>query len=380
MTNTQQAKGLEGVVVADSSLGLVEGTEGRLSYRGYNIDDLAEKATFEEVVHLLWYGELPNGEQLQTFQAQLAAARALPDAAMRLVRDLPTTGASIDAVRTVVSALAMMDPDAEVITPAAVLDKAVVLTARLPTILAAYDRLRRNEEPIAPRADLGHAANLLYMLTGAEPAAEQVSALNSYLVMLAEHSLNASTFAARVAISTLSDYYAAITAAIAALKGISHGGANQKAMEMLMEIGAPDNVPTFVDNALATKRRLMGMGHRIYKTRDPRAVHLAKHSERLVAFTGDSRWHDIAARLDGISREHEYFNQRKLYPNVEFYSAPVLYMLGFAPDLMPALFACSRMGGWTAHILEQLADNRIIRPSAEYIGPPSRPWVALKDR
>ena len=380
MTNTQQAKGLEGVVVADSSLGLVEGTEGRLSYRGYNIDDLAEKATFEEVVYLLWYGELPNAGELQAFQDRLAAARPLPDAAMRLLRDLPATGAPIDALRTIVSALAMLDPDAEDIKPAAVLDKALVLTACLPTILAAYDRLRRNEEPIAPRTDLGHAANLLYMLTGAEPAAAQVNALNSYLVMLAEHSLNASTFAARVTISTLSDYYAAITAAIAALKGVSHGGANQKAMEMLMEIGAPDNVPSFVDNALATKRRLMGMGHRIYKTRDPRAVHLAKHSERLVALTGDSRWHDIAARLDALSREHEYFNQRKLYPNVEFYSAPVLYMLGFAPDLMPALFACSRMGGWTAHILEQLADNRIIRPSAEYIGPPRRPWVALPDR
>jgi citrate synthase len=381
MTATQQVKGLEGVVVATSTLSLVEGTEGRLSYRGYDIHDLAEQATFEEVTYLLWYGELPTPAQLVEFGQRLAPKRGLPDAALRILRDLPADGAPIDALRTLVSALGMFDRDVDDITPAGVLQKAEVLLARLPTILAAYDRLRHNQEPIPPRADLGHAANLLYMLNGEEPPAESVAALNSYLVMLAEHSLNASTFTARVAISTLSDYYCAITAAIGALKGISHGGANQKAMEMLMEIGSPDNVPAFVDNALATKRRLMGMGHRIYKTRDPRAIQLARHSQRLVEITGDARWHDTAARLDALSREHAYFNERKLYPNVEFYSAPVLYMLGFAPDLMPALFACSRITGWTGHILEQIADNRIIRPSAEYIGPaPPRPFVPLAER
>ncbi len=381
MAETQQAKGLEGVVVANSSLSLVEGTAGRLSYRGYSIDDLAQHATFEEVVYLLWYGELPTGSQLAAFNARLVAQRELPAGALRLLRDLPKEGAPSDALRTLVSALAMWDPDAENLAHDAVLDKALVLTARLPTILAAYDRLRGGEEPVAPRADLGHAANLLYMLTGKEPAPDAVSALESYLVMLAEHSLNASTFSARVTISAVSDYYAAITTAIGTLKGTAHGGANQKAMEMLLEIGAPENVQAYVDHALATKQRLMGLGHRIYKTRDPRAVHLARHSERLATLTGDRRWHDLAQTLDRLSREHEYFNQRKLYPNVEFYSAPVLYMLGFAPDLMPALFACSRIAGWTAHILEQLADNRIIRPSAEYTGPaPGRAWVPVGER
>ncbi len=381
MAETQQTKGLEGVVVASSSLSLVEGTEGRLSYRGYSIDDLAQHATFEEVVYLLWYGELPTEAQLAEFNSKLVAQRELPAGAMRLLRDLPKEGAPIDALRTIVSALALFDADAENLTHAAVLDKALTLTARLPTILTAYARLRDGQDPIAPRADLGHTANLLYMLTGKDPAPESVQALESYLVMLAEHSLNASTFSARVTISAVSDYYAAITTAIGTLKGTAHGGANQKAMEMMLEIGAPDKVQAYVDNALATKQRLMGLGHRIYKTRDPRAVHLARHSERLATLTGDRRWHEVAGALDALSREHEYFNQRKLYPNVEFYSAPVLYMLGFAPDLMPALFACSRIAGWTAHILEQLADNRIIRPSADYIGPaPGRAWVPVAGR
>ena len=381
MTTPPQAKGLEGIVVAQSAISLVQGTEGRLSYRGYDIADLAEHATFEEVTYLLWYGALPTQDELADFTARLAAQRTLPDEAMRVLRVLPTGGAPIDALRTIVSVRAMLDEDADNLAHDAVLEKALIVAARLPTVLAAYHRLREGQEPVEPRADLGHAANLLYMLTGEEPAQDAVRALESYLVMLAEHSLNASTFAARVTISTVSDYYAAITSALGALKGTAHGGANMMAMEMLLEIGAPANVEAFVDHALATKRRLMGMGHRIYKTRDPRAVALAVHSERLAALTGDHTWHDVAGRLDTVSRQHSYFSERNIYPNVEFYSAPVLYMLGFVPDLMPALFACSRIAGWTAHILEQLTDNRLIRPSAEYVGPqPPLPWVSLDDR
>ena len=383
MTSTQptQAKGLEGVVVANSSLSLVEGTEGRLSYRGYSIDDLATHSSFEEVVYLLWNGHLPTKAQFQDFEARLAEACPLPDGALRILHDLPHTGDPIDAMRTIVSALAMFDSGRSDLSAPAVEDMAICMISRMPVILTSYDRLRHGHEPIPPHPELGIAANLLYMLSGEKPSEAAAKAMDAYLILLAEHSLNASTFAARVAISTLSDNYAAITAALATLKGVLHGGANQKAMEMLQEIGEADNVPAFVDDAVAIKRRLMGMGHRIYKARDPRAAVLAVHSQRLVEATGEPRWHDVADRLDGISRTHNYFSERKLYPNVEFYSAPVLYMLGFAPDLMPAVFACSRVVGWTAHIIEQLADNRLIRPNADYIGPPPpQPWIPIEQR
>jgi len=375
-----QAKGLEGVVVGTSALSLVEGDIGRLSYRGYNIDDLAENSSFEEVTYLLWYGELPTAAQLADFSGRLKAQRGLPDLAGKILRTLPPTGAPIDALRTVVSALALADTDVDNTSRAAVLEKATRLAAQFPTIVAAYDRIRHGKEPVAPREDLGHAANFLYMLAGTAPREELAHAFNTYLVLAAEHSLNASTFAAMVTISTVSDYYSALVTAIGTLRGVSHGSANQKAMEMLMEIGAPDKVESFIDNALATKRRLMGMGHRIYKTRDPRAKHLAHHASSLAKLVDDSRWFDIASRIDVLSASHPYFAERKLYPNVEFYSAPVLYGLGLAPDLMPAAFAVSRIAGWTGHILEQLSDNRIIRPSVDYSGPAMRPYTPAKDR
>jgi citrate synthase len=233
---------------------------------------------------------------------------------------------------------------------------------------------------VAPNKELGHAANLLYMLKGEEPTKEDSSALNTYLVLAAEHSFNASTFTAKVVISTLSDYMSAVVAALCSLKGVSHGGANQKAMEMMMEIGSVENVEPFIDHALATKRKLMGMGHRIYKTYDPRAAQLNEHARIVAERSGNTRWYEIAKKIDQISRTHEYFASRKIYPNVEFYSAPLLYTLGFEPDMMPALFGCSRIAGWTAHVLEQLSDNRIIRPSVEYTGPAIRDYVAVKDR
>ncbi len=366
--------------MTSSRLSNVEGTEGRLSYRGYSIDDLAEHSSFEEVAYLLWFGELPTTEQLITFSAEMRAGRELPDLAWHVLKLLPTTGAPIDALRTVVSALALADPDVDDTSHDGVIRKATRLAGMFPTILATYDRLRRNLDPVEPRQDLGRSANLLFMLSGEEPGPEQVDALDAYMVLAAEHSLNASTFAAMVTISAVSDYYSALVTAIGTLRGISHGRANEKAMEMLMEIGSPDNVDAFVDQALATKRRLMGMGHRIYKTRDPRAKHLAAHAQRLARLAKDTRWFDVANRLDDLSGSHPYFTERKIYPNVEFYSAPVLFGLGLAPDLMPAAFACSRIAGWTAHILEQLADNRIIRPSADYSGPDLRPYVPIDAR
>ena len=374
------ARGLEGVIATETTISNVEGTIGRLSYRGYSIDDLAEKSSFEEVTYLLWYGELPSAKQLEEFSARMRAGRELPDLAWHLLQLLPRDGVPIDAVRTVVSALALADKDVDNTSHDAIIGKAVRLAGLFPTIMAAYDRLRHNLDPIAPRQDLGHAANMLFMLTGEEPKAELVDALDTYLVLTAEHSLNASTFAAMVTISAVSDFYSAIVTAIGTLRGTAHGSANQKAMEMLMEIGAPDKVDAFVDQALTTKRRLMGMGHRIYKTRDPRAKHLAHHAASLSRVVNDTRWFDIANRLDEMSGSHPYFAERKLYPNVEFYSAPVLHALGLEPDLMPTAFVCSRIAGWTAHILEQLTDNRLFRPSASYTGPAVRPYTAVEER
>ncbi len=380
MADAQRSKGLEGVVAGSSSVSLVEGTEGRLSYRGYKIQDLAANSTFEEVFYLLINGELPTKAQLDEFSGTMSKRRDLPDAAMKVLRALPTTGEPIDVLRTITSTLALIDPDVDNTARDAVIDKAVTLAARMPTVLAAYDRLRDGKEPIAPRKDLGHATNLLYMLRGTEPPPEDAAALNTYFVLAAEHSFNASTFTAKVVISTLSDYFSAITAALCSLKGVAHGGANQKAMEMLLEVGTLDNVEPFIDHALATKHRLMGMGHRIYKTYDPRAAQLNEHARVVAERSGNTRWYEIAKRIDEISHTHPYFAERKIYPNVEFYSAPLLYTLGFKPDMMPGLFGCSRVSGWSAHCLEQLADNRIIRPNAEYVGSEIRDYKKIEDR
>ena len=380
MADNTKTKGLEGISAGSTSISNVEGTVGRLSYRGYTIQDLAANSDFEEVIYLLIHGELPTAAQLAELKSTMSRRRDLPSEAMDVLRALGTAGEPIDVLRTVVSALALFDPDVNNTGREAVIDKALTLAARMPTIVAAYDRLRDGKDPIAPRRDLGHAANLLYMLRGDAPPEEDAAALNTYFVLAAEHSFNASTFTAKIVTSTISDYYSAIVAALGALKGVSHGGANQKAMEMMLEIGDVDNVDAFIDNALATKRRLMGMGHRIYKTYDPRAAQLNEHAHVVAERSGNTRWYGIAQRIDNISRTHEYFSERKIYPNVEFYSAPLLYTLGFKPDMMPALFGCSRISGWTAHILEQIADNRIIRPNADYVGPDIREYVRADDR
>ena len=380
MADNTKTKGLEGISAGSTSISNVEGTVGRLSYRGYTIQDLAANSDFEEVIYLLIHGELPTAAQLEELKSTMSRRRDLPSEAMDVLRALGTAGEPIDVLRTVVSALALFDPDVNNTGREAVIDKALTLAARMPTIVAAYDRLRDGKDPIAPRRDLGHAANLLYMLRGDAPPEEDAAALNTYFVLAAEHSFNASTFTAKIVTSTISDYYSAIVAALGALKGVSHGGANQKAMEMMLEIGDVDNVDAFIDNALATKRRLMGMGHRIYKTYDPRASQLNEHARVVAERSGNTQWYGIAQRIDNISRTHEYFSERKIYPNVEFYSAPLLYTLGFKPDMMPALFGCSRISGWTAHIIEQITDNRIIRPNADYVGPEIREYVRADGR
>ncbi len=370
-------RGLEAVVAAETTLGAVDGTAGTLHLVGYNIDDLVTKATFEDVLYLLLHGELPTSDERAALSAELAAAQG-DRAALDLIQSLPPGGAPIDALRTAVSALGQLDPTVEDESMENTRRIGVRLAALMAVAFASNERRSRGQEPLAPRPKLGHAANILYMLHGAAPSGTAVRALDAYLILLAEHSLNASTFAARVATGTGADAYAAITAAISTLKGNAHGGANRRAMEMLDEIGSPENVDSWVGALIGTKRRLMGFGHRIYKTRDPRAKHLQALAHALSNETGRGQTYATALRVEEVASENPYFSERKLYPNVEFYTAPLLDALGFRPELMPAAFAVSRVAGWTGHILEQRADNRLIRPAARYTGPAPRPYPATR--
>jgi citrate synthase len=373
-------RGLENVVVASTALSAIDGTAGRLAYSGYDIHDIAERATFEEVFYLLWYGELPNSAQLRAFTERLRAERPLSEAELALVRGIPGSGHGMDALRTLVSALAQLDTRAEASDPENVERIGLRVAAKMPTLIAAWDRLRSGKQPIAPDAELGHAANVLYMLHGERPSDAAARAFDTYLILLAEHGLNASTFAARVAIGSQADVYCAIVAAIGTLKGLLHGGANQKAMEAFLEIGEPERARAFIDELLARHGRLMGVGHRIYKVEDPRVRHLRKQGQAVVADGADGRWYQVADEVARVILEHPHFVARKLNPNVEFYSAPLLYSLGLPLDLFTAAFAMSRIAGWMAHIREQLADNRLIRPKADYSGPAPRAFVPLDRR
>jgi citrate synthase len=372
-------RGLENVAVASTALSAIDGTAGRLSYAGYDIHDLADRATFEEIFYLLWYGDLPNAAQLQAFSERLRAARPLNEAEMALVSGIPSSGHGMDALRTLVSALGQLDPHADGSDPENVERVGIQIAAKMPTLIAAWDRRRNGKQPIAPDSQLGHAANFLYMLHGKQPSDVAARAFNTYLILLAEHGLNASTFAARVAIGAQADVYCAIVAAIGTLKGLLHGGANQKAMETFLEIGEPEKARAHIDNMLANHQRLMGIGHRIYKVEDPRVRHLRPQAEALAHERGGQGM-AVADEVGRVIVEHPFFTQRKLFPNVEFYSAPVLYGLGLPLDLFTAAFAISRIAGWMAHIREQLADNRLIRPKADYSGPAPRAFVPLGQR
>jgi len=378
-TRETQVRGLESVVAAETRLGAVDGTAGTLHYAGYSIDELATRASFEETLYLLFYGELPDAAQLAGLRAELGTAQANEEA-RAILRGLPAMGAPIDALRTAVSVLAQDDPRVEDTSPDNVRRIGMRLTALMPVALAASERRVQGQEPVAPDSTLNHAANFLYMLHGARPSAVAEQAMNTYLVLLAEHSLNASTFAARVAIGAGADAYAALVAAIATLKGDAHGGANRRAMEMLREIGRPERVANYIDESLRTHRRVMGIGHRIYKTRDPRARVLESLARDLAVESGDPTPFDTARELERVTAAHPHYVERKLYPNVEFFSAPVLHGLGIRAEAMPAVFALSRVAGWTAHILEQLADNRLIRPQARYVGPAPRSFHLVESR
>jgi len=369
------SKGLEGVVAANSAICTVDGEKGRLIYRGYDIHDLAINSTFEEVVYLLWFGSLPTRSQLDDLSKEIANNRALPDDALKWMKDFPKTATPMDVLRTTVSALSMYDPDGQDNSRETNLRKAIRLVAQVATIVAAYDRIRNGKEPIAPDASLGQAGNFVYMLTGNRPDQIKTRAFDIALILHAEHELNASTFAARVTAATLSDIYSAIVSAIGALKGPLHGGANEAVMNMLLKIEEPDQVEEYIKNLLAQKKKVMGFGHRVYRTEDPRATHLRRMSQELGQSTGEPRWFEMSRRIEEFMKKEKGLNA-----NVDFYSATVYYYLGVVPDLFTPIFAVSRMAGWTAHVLEQYADNRLIRPRAEYIGPIDRRYIPIQER
>ncbi len=358
--------GLEDVVAATSSICYLDGARGVLAYYGYDIHDLARAASFEEVCYLLWHGRLPNRAELGDLQSQLAAARPVAEPILRFMKQLPSSD-GMDSLRTLTSILGQYDPEAGDNSQAANYRKAVRLTAQMASLVATYGRLQAGGGPIQPDPALGHAANFLYMLTGERPNALATRAFDVALVLHADHELNASTFAARVAAATLTDLYSAIVGAIGTLKGPLHGGANADVMRLLIEIGetaTPERIDDAVRSRLARKVKIPGFGHRVYRTEDPRATHLRKMSKELGERKGNTRWFDMSQRIEALVT-----GEKKLYPNVDFYSASTYYTLGIPIDLFTPIFAVSRVSGWTAHCLEQYANNRLIRPRTDYIGP-----------
>jgi citrate synthase len=374
-------KGLEGIVVAESRTSLVNGQEGKLVYQGYPIETLAENALFEEVVFLLWNERLPNRVELENLRSAIAQGAVLPQGIIDQMKAYPKEANPMAVLRTVVSALAFYDPDSEDNSVEANRRKAIRLTGQITTACAAWNRIRKGQEPIAPRADLNLAQNFVYMLEGKGPDQTASDAINVYLVLLAEHGMNASTFASRVTVATGSDMHSGIVSGIGTLKGPSHGGANAEAMNMFLEIGDPSNVANwFKTNIKEGDRRIMGIGHRIYKALDPRAAILEEHARRLAESSGNLKWFQIAKQLADTARADSYFIERKLYPNVDYYSAIVLYTLHIDVDMFTPLFAMSRVAGWSAHIMEQFANNRLIRPDLTYTGPMDLPWVPVDQR
>ena len=364
------SKGLEGVVAAQTALSHVYGEDGRLVYAGYEIEDLAENVSFEEVCHLLWFGELPNSKQLEDLRRRIAESAGVDPRIVEICRMADQHDHPMATLRTAISALSFFDDDAEDNSEPANLRKAIRLTGQAVTITAALERVRKGQEPIAPRKDLTLAQNFLFMLRGKEADPLEARIVDVALTLHAEHGMNASTFAARVTAGTLADMHSAITAAIGALKGPLHGGANEQVMTMLQQIGTPADAEQWVRDALARGERIMGFGHRVYRTLDPRAPILKRLAEELNARSGGhSQWLEISEIIQRVVREEMDRRGKKIYPNVDFFSASVYYTLGIPKDLFTNIFACARMAGWTAHIMEQHKDNRLIRPQSEYTGP-----------
>jgi citrate synthase len=380
----QISRGLEGVVVAESELSRIDGETGELTYRGYPIGELARHATFEEVLHLLWEGALPTRDQLESFSEQLCSQRGLDPAVLDTLRRLAAAEEDpMAALRTGISMLSAGDPTAErrPTDSASIHRTGRRLTAKLPTVLAAYERLRRGEEPIAPDGELSHAENFLYMLTGEQPDGVAARTFDTALTLHADHGLNASTFTAMTVASTHADLYSAVTAGIGALSGPLHGGANQDVMETLLEVDESGDDPVeWTKRAVADGRRIPGWGHRVYSVKDPRAIILEERSEALAESTGESKWCEYTRAIETYLTEEEGLVERGIAPNVDFYSGSVYYQLGIPVDLYTPIFAMSRVGGWVAHVDEYLADNRLIRPRSRYTGPETRSFVPAERR
>jgi len=371
-----KARGLEGVIALESELSDIDGQAGTLVYRGYSIEDLAANATFEEVVYLLWHGELPTQSQLADLRARLRAERTLPAPVLSILRNAPDDAHPMAVLRTAVSALAFHDRETEEMNAEANRRKAIRLLARIPTVIAAFDRLRKGREAVEPLNEGSMAYNFLYMLNGEEPGEAAERTFDVCLVLHADHGLNASTFTGRVIGSTLSDMYSAVTGSIGALKGPLHGGANREVMRMLMDIDASDrDAASYVRNRLAEGEKVMGFGHRVYKTMDPRAAILREMVEELSEEQDQRQWFDYSLAIMNTMKE-----ERDIDPNVDFFSASTYYMLGLDPDLFTPIFALSRTAGWTAHLLEQWEDNRLIRPRAEYVGEHDKTFVPVEER
>lgn len=371
------SKGLEGVVATDTRLGDVRGQEGQLIYCGYDINELAGKASFEEVIYLLWHNKLPNRSELAELKEQLVSERQLPDQVIEFLKTTPATALPIDVLRTAVSMLGLHDP-------LLILDqsleatqrRAISITAKVGVIIAYFHRARNGLDLPPVRQDLSEAGHFLYLLDADEPSEKKTETLDLAFVLHAEHGMNASTFSARVTISTLTDIYSAITAAVATLKGPLHGGANEGVIHMLREIGSPDKVDAYVEQSLVQKKKIMGIGHRVYKVLDPRAPILKDMAVKLSKELGEPKWIEMSERIALLMKE-----KKGLHANVDFYSATVYYSLGIPTDLFTCIFAISRTAGWTAHVLEQLSDNRLYRPLSEYTGDPvGKKFVPIEKR
>ena len=373
--NPNVSKGLEGIVAAATRLSDVQGDVGVLIYNGYNINELAGNATYEEVVYLLHHGHLPNTKELAEWKAMLVAERELPQGIIDLIQTVPRTASPMHVIRTAVSALGCYDTDADDGSMDNNRRKSRRIIAKIPIITAYFHRSRNGQSLLPPSRTLSEAANFLYLINGKEPTEEMVHTMDMCYVLHADHGMNASTFSARVTIATLSDMYSAITSAIGTLKGPLHGGANEGVIKMLKEIGSLDRVDAYIHDALNQKKKIMGIGHRIYKTLDPRAPHLKAMAQKLSAKLGEPKWIQMSERIAEIMKKEKGLNA-----NVDFYSATVYHSMNFPTDLFTPIFAIARTAGWTAHVLEQLADNRLIRPQSEYIGHKDLKFVPVAQR